>query len=151
MMRLSSNKGVTLAEALLAGAILAFVLCGILATYISCLELIAIARNLTAAINAAQEKLEEIRDYSFSLIYSDYNNQSFTVSGIPQGAKGVIYVDDSNPELLKVTVSVSWLNRSNRVIGEDANLNGILDSGEDLNGNSIIDSPAQVVTLITSR
>ena len=59
-------------------------------------------------------------------------------------------VDDSNPELLKVTISVCW-RKNNRVFGEDANFDGLLTPAEDTNNNGIIDSPVQLVTLIANR
>ena len=153
MRRLRNNhKGFTLIEVMLAAAFLVIVLSGLLATYISCFELISLSRNLTFATNAAQMKIEEIRDYSFSHIYSDYDNTTFNVSEItPGNSRGVIYVNNKNPELLLVTISVCWDQRSGRIIGEDLNLDGNLDAGEDANGNSIIDSPAQIVTLIAAR
>lgn len=146
------NKSFTLVELMIAAAILIIVLCGILATYVSCMELISISKNLSFAVNSAQCKIEEIRDYSFSKIYNDYNRQTFTVSEIIAGnSKGVVYIDNSTADLLKVTVSVCWKQRGNRIIGEDLDLDGILDTGEDTNNNNMIDSPAQLVTLIASR
>lgn len=150
-MRLS-DRGFTLIEVMIAAAILAVVICGILATYISCFELISTSRNFTFAVNAAQRKIEEIRDYNFSQIYSDYNNQSFTVDEMSVGdSRGIVYVDELTPELLEVTISVCWRQRQNRIIGEDRNLDGALGPGEDANGNNMIDSPVQLVTLITAR
>lgn len=149
---LRAKAGFTLIEVVLAVGILVFVLCGILATYISCFELIATSKNMTLATNTAQRKIEEVRDYNFYNIYNDYNHQTFSVDEMPAGdSRGVIYVDDSNPELLRITVSVCWRQRAGRIIGEDSNLNGSLNSGEDLNGNGIIDSPVQLITLITPR
>jgi len=149
---MGKRRGFTLIEVMIAAAILAIVLCGLLVTYIRCFELISTSRNLTFAVNAAQRKIEEMRDYTFSQIYTDYNNQNFTVDEIGAGnSRGVIYVDNSDPVLLKVTISVCWRQQGSRIIGEDLNLNGILDPGEDLNGNNMIDSPAQLVTLIAAR
>ena len=153
MTRFINEKGFNLVELMIAAAILVIVLSGILATYIGCFEVISTAKNLNLAINAAQRKIEEIRDYSFSEIYSDYNNQTFVVNEITSGnSKGVIYVDNSDSDLLKITISVCWRQRGNRIIGEDLDLDGVLDDPpEDLNHNNMIDSPAQLVTLITSR
>ena len=64
--------------------------------------------------------------------------------------RGVVYVDDTDPELLRVTISVCW-NQKNRIFGEDKNLNGVLDAGEDKNNNGIIDSPVQIITLVANR
>jgi prepilin-type N-terminal cleavage/methylation domain-containing protein len=149
---LKSASGFTLIEIMLAILILVVVLCGLLSTYIGCLELASISKNSIFAVNAAQKKIEEIRNYSFSDIYNDYNNTTFTVDEMPSGnSKGVIYVDNSNPDLLKLTVSVCWRQRGTLVVGEDRNLNGVLNTGEDLNGNNMIDSTVQLVTLIANR
>ena len=43
------------------------------------------------------------------------------------------------------------MTRSNRVIGEDKNLNGTLDGGEDSNANGRLDSPGQILTLMAQR
>jgi hypothetical protein len=92
---------------------------------------------------------EEMRNSAFNRIVDDYSGLNFIVNDIPQ-SRGVVYVDDTNPELLQVTISVCW-RQGNRVIGEDTNLNGQLDAGEVDNGNNIIDSPVQIVTIIANR
>jgi Tfp pilus assembly protein PilV len=149
---IDNRKGFTLIEVMLAAAFLIIVLGGLLATYISCFELISTSRNLTLAVNAARGKVEEIRDYSFNQIYSDYDNTTFTVNEMSTGnSRGVVYVDNTNPDLLQVIVSVCWRQRANRIIGEDLDLDGNLDTGEDTNFNNMIDSPAQLITLITAR
>ena len=150
---IDNRKGFTLIEVMLAAAFLVIVLSGLLATYISCFELISTSRNLTLAVNAAQGKIEEIRDHSFNQVYSDYHNSTFTVSEMSAGSsQGVVYVNNTNPDLLEVIVSVCWRQRANRIIGEDLDLDGVLDTGEDTSpNNNIIDSPAQIVTLITAR
>lgn len=148
-MNLKSKKSFTLIELLVAVAILAYVLCGLLAMYISSLNLIAISKNLSIAITAAQGLVEEIRNVPFPHIVDDYNNLKFIVNNIPL-SKGVVYVDDTDPELLRVIISVCW-HQGLRFIGEDDNLNGMLDAGEDKNSNGIIDSPVQVASLIANR
>lgn len=149
---LMSVTGFTLMELMFAVAILVTALLGILLTYLTCFELISTAHNLTLATNAVQGKIEEIRDYNFYDIYSDYDGQTFPVNEIAVGnSLGVVYVDNTDPDLLEITVSICWRQRGNRIIGEDLDLDGVLDPGEDLNGNGIIDSPAQLVTLITAR
>ena len=148
-MKISSKKGFTLAEILLAIAILAFALCAILITYISCFALVATSKNVSIATSASQGLIEEIRATPFGQITDDYNGLNFIVNNIPPN-RGVVYVDDTDPELLKVTVSVCWL-QGNKIIGEDANLNGALDPGEDRNGNGIIDSTVELATLVVNR
>jgi hypothetical protein len=56
----------------------------------------------------AQEKLEEIRNHNFYKIYQDYyNGSTFGVTGIAE-AKGRVDVDNTNPDLLEITVTICW-------------------------------------------
>lgn len=144
-----SSKGFTLVEITLVVAIVAFVLCGILATYISCFVLAATSKNIGIATNAALGLVEEIRNAPFSQIITDYDGLNFIVNDIP-ASRGVVYVSDDNPELLRVTVSVCW-RQGQRIIGEDTNLDGVLNAGEDANGNGLIDSTVQIVTLVANK
>ena len=144
-----SGCGFTLMEVLLATAILASAISAILMTYYSCFVLSSTSKNINITTNAAMGLVEEMRNSAFNRIVDDYNGLNFIVNDIPQ-SRGVVYVDDTNPELLQVTISVCW-RQGNRVIGEDTNLNGQLDAGEVDNGNNIIDSPVQLVTIIANR
>ncbi len=165
-----SNKGFTLVEVMLAVAILAFALCSILATYVSCFVLIATSKNINIATNAALGVVEEIRSHrdpcrdegtiSFTEIannnnnctgfYPGYNGLNFILNEIPS-SRGVVYVDDTDPDFLNVTVSVCW-RQGGRIIGEDRDLDGRLDTGEDQSPfNGIIDSPVELVTQIANR
>jgi hypothetical protein len=144
-----SKKGFVLPEVILAAAIAGFTICGLLLMYIAGTDLIRTSRNASIATAAAQGLMEEIRNTPFPQIPDDYNLLNFLVNNIPSSV-GVVYVDDSNPEFLLVTISICW-RQGNRVIGEDANLNGVLDSGEDANGNGIIDSTVELVTQVANR
>jgi prepilin-type N-terminal cleavage/methylation domain-containing protein len=143
------NEGFTLVEILLAIGILAFALCSILALYSACLVLTSTSKNINIATNGVLALTEEIRSTPFTQIINDYQDLIFMVNDIPS-SRGHVYIDDTNPELLSVTVSVCW-RQGNRIIGEDANLNGVLNLGEDANGNGVIDSPVELVTLIANR
>jgi len=147
--KLNSEKGFSLMEIMVAVVITAITLCGILLTYITSFALIKTSKNASMAASAERGLMDEIRNTSFPLIFSTYNGVTFTVNNMPSN-KGVIYVDDTNPELLEVTISVSW-QEGNKVIGEDTNFNGVLDSGEDLNSDNILNSPVELVTLISNR
>ncbi|RJP29526.1 MAG: hypothetical protein C4533_00590 [Candidatus Omnitrophota bacterium] len=142
-------RAFALVETLLATAIMVFGLCAILITYISCLLLITTAKNINIATNATLSLMEGIRSSDFTQISANYNGLNFVLNDIPL-SRGVVYVDDTNAELLQVDISVCW-QQGNRVIGEDANLNGMLDPGEDVNGNGIIDSTVKATTLIANR
>lgn len=144
-----SKAGFTLMEILLAAGILASAVSAILLAYYSCFVLIGTSKNINITTNAAIGLMEDIRSSAFTRIIDDYNGINFVVNDIPQ-SRGVVYIDDTNPELLEATISVCW-RQVNRVIGEDTDLDGTLDAGEDRNGNGIIDSPVQLVTRIANR
>jgi len=152
-MRLRVKKGFSLVEVLVATGIMAFALVGILGSYVTCLVLINTSKNINAATNAAQGIIEEIRSTPFTQIISSYNGMVFTVNDIPSSI-GVVYINSStipaNADLFLATVSICW-RQGNRVIGEDSNLNGVLNVGEDLNGNGIIDSTVQLKTMVVRQ
>ena len=150
-MNLTMQKGFTLAEVLIAAMVVAIALCGLIATYVGCFNTIAVSKNTNIAMNYAQGLMEQIRNTPFPQIPNFAYAAAvpiFTQLGILSST--IVYVDNTNPELLRVTISVCW-KQKNRVFGEDNNLNGVLNAGEDTNGNGIIDSPAEIVALIANR
>jgi len=166
MMKLS-NKGFTLTEVLVAVAILAFSLCGILLTYINMFIWSDLSRDFTLATNAVQAKMEEVEKAGFSCLDTSHCNGcncpsltscpsfrdgcTFDITGFAgSNAKGVISVAATDyPDLMRVRIVASFKSR-NRVIGEDNNLNGVLDAGEDISpANTRLDSPIEMVTLVS--
>jgi len=72
------------------------------------------------------------------------------------GYDGSNYLDEvwyssGYERLFKIKITCSWQEREGRVIGEDKNLNGQLDTGEDTNGNGELDSPLQIVSYIANK
>ena len=65
--------GFTLAEVILAAAILAFALAGLLALFISCMLLNESSRNRATAIGHAQYVMEEIKNTNFDNIETNIN------------------------------------------------------------------------------
>lgn len=169
MMRLS-DKGFTLIELLLAFSILVFCLCGILLTHIQMFILSDLSRDLTLATNAMQAKMEEIKKVNFDCLFISTptpcaspasvcpcvcNNacfshqETFNLEGIAEG-KGRIEIETVTgyTDLKRIRLVASFKSRG-RLIGEDKNLDGDLDTGEDtLIANNRLDSPVEVVTLI---
>lgn len=140
------DKGFTLLELMIAVSVLIVAMAGLMAVFTHLISLNENSRKLTLAVEACQDKLEEMRNSNFSTLFTTYNGTSFNPNGFPAGeAKGIVSVNNTNPNLLQVFVSVSWRTRSNRVIGEDKNLNGIVDAGE------ASGSPAQITTLMSQR
>lgn len=148
----NANSAFTLFELMITVAVLITAIVGLLAAYLNFFTLNENARKLTLAITACQNKMEEMRKAGFSTLYSTYNGTQFNPGGFPATeARGNVYIKNTNPDLLEVHVSVSWMERSNRIIGEDLNLNGALDTGEDLNGDNRLSSPAEISTFICER
>ena len=152
--RKGKNKGFTLIEVVVTVGILVIVMTNLLGLFIYCSTLAQTSGNVTLAIREAQGKLDEMRDHSYGLITTDYGaggtpGNIFNLNQL--NGKGVIYFESPNPDLFQIKVVVSWKNKDTRVIGEDANLNGILDAGEDKNANSQLDSIVSLTTMIARR
>ena len=167
-MKARFKKGFVLIEVLLATAIAAFAICGILLMYIVGMDLIRTSKNASIATSAAQGIMEKIRNtpftdipnmiidvngisYSPIVVNTNLTRWSFPLPGnnLPTN-RCAVYVNDTDPEFLLVTISVCW-RQGNRIVGEDINLNGALDAGEDANGNGIIDSTVELVTQVANR
>ena len=149
-----SKQGFTLAEVLVSTGILTVIIIGLIKILIYCSLLADMSANITITMREAQNKLEEIQNSDYSSITTNYASggtpgNTFNLS---QGTgKGVIYMDASNPDLLKIEIDVSWKNKDGRVIGEDSNLNGVINTGEDLNSNGQLDSMAKIITLLAKK
>jgi prepilin-type N-terminal cleavage/methylation domain-containing protein len=144
-----ARNGFTLVE-LLVSVLIAVIACVcILGGILTCMYLNRLAFEYTVANNACIREAETIMQSSFYSVFATYNNTTFAVAGLPQ-ALGYVYVNNTNPDLLQVWVSVCWRDVGSRVVGEDANLNGTLDAGED-NGNNRVDSPVQISFLMAAR
>jgi hypothetical protein len=140
----SSTRGLTLVELLIATLVMIPVCLAILYTFFQCMEYNDLARNSSIAVRACQQRMAQIENTSYGQIFAACNNVSFTATGI--NGRGVSYVDNSNPQYLKLTTSFSWRQKSGRVIGEDTDLDGVLDAGEDKNANGILDSTVLLTT-----
>jgi len=144
-----SKKGFVLPEVILACAIAAFAISGLLLMYVTGMDLIRISKNASIATSAAQGLIEEIRNTPFPDIVTNYNGLKFSVNNIPSSS-GVVYINDTDPEFLLVTITVCW-RQGNKTVGEDLNLNGQIDTGEDSNNNLILDSPVELITQVVNR
>lgn len=129
--------------------ILAFSLCGILLTYINMFIFTDLARDFTLATNALQAEMEDIKRQNFDNL-SSFNGTPFDMGGFASlDAKGRVEVTDTSYGDLKRIRLVACFKSRGRLIGEDANLDGDLDTGEDtLWVNNRLDSPVELVTLI---
>ena len=139
-----SQSGFTLVELLVASAILIITIVGILISYIRSLELAEMSRNSSVAINASRSQIEQMKNTDFTLVSTNFNNVTFTVPGF--SGMGVSYVTAVSANLAQVTATFCWRQRNGRVVGEDKDLDGVVDAGEDANGNGRLDSPTQIIS-----
>jgi prepilin-type N-terminal cleavage/methylation domain-containing protein len=146
--RIQNTKGVTLPELMIATFILVIVFSSAIITFLRCLELNELARNSSLAITAGQNWMTDIENTPFDNVYATYHLVTFSDADI--NGIGVSYIDDSDPDLLKVTITFSWRQANGRVVGEDANLNGAINTGEDVNNNGILDSPVTFISYLVN-
>lgn len=137
--------GFTMVELALAIAIFGLAASGILSLFITCATLTESAGNITLMINRAREELEDtVRRTDFEAL----NDYSKLAPDVPAGTSLVCYVQPLNDNLRQVIIVMSYREKLDRVIGEDANLNGTLDGNEDRNGDGRLSSPSEIVTFI---
>lgn len=149
-MKTKINNGFTLVELMVSTLIVSIAFMGILLTIVRCMDLNEMSTNTTNALVEAKSKMEEIKNTVFTDLVATYDNVSFNpAQNFPgNSGKGISYVDNSVVDLFVVTVSFSWVQKNGRVIGEDLNLNGVLNAGEDVNGDGILNSKVELVTYI---
>jgi hypothetical protein len=142
------RKAFTIAELLIAAAIVLLTSLAILFSYIQCLELNNINKTTSIAVSQTRNMMEAIKSLPFDQIHDTYNGKTFPLKGL-EGI-GLVEIDSKNPMLLGVTVKCFWKSK-NRIIGEDRNFDGILDPEEDKNENGKLDSPVTLFTNIAKR
>ncbi len=149
MQKINQNYGFSLSELMIAVAILAPLCAMTVTVFLNCMQVNEMSRNTSLATTAVISRMHDIENTSFSQIYSTYNNQTFTQTGLT--GIGITYVDDANlPDYLTITNVFCWRETNQRVVGEDANLNGQLESNEKtIDSDNYIDSPVQIVSVIT--
>ncbi len=140
------HQGFTIIELLIAVFILLPFFAIGMQTFIKCVELSDTAKNSALAVAGVKNRMVAIEQTAFNQIFANYNNTTFTITGL--NGMGKTYIDNSSANHVIVTISFSWKERSGRVIGEDKNINGTLDAGEDANGNGQLDSLVELTTQI---
>ncbi|MEK7448520.1 MAG: hypothetical protein AAB019_03445 [Planctomycetota bacterium] len=107
-----SQSGLTMVEVIVAMTLLTVGVVFILSVMVSALQQREVSRERDIAKNAAVAKLEEIKAYTFSSIYTTYNQTYFNVSGLvkrtDKSDEGYSQVNNSNVNLLDVTVTIYW-------------------------------------------
>lgn len=109
--------GFSLAELMLATAILSFVLVGLLLLFVNCTMLNEANRNLTLVYSAIETKMEELKNEDFTQLAA-HDAEVFDLSGFAAGdGKGKITVTGGT-DLKTIKILACYMNR-NRLIGDD--------------------------------
>lgn len=156
----NNNKGFTLVELMAAALIMLIVTAALLMVYIRVLEANETSRNSYSALGQARSRMEQIRNalqkareddsVSWGFVVAQYNSVSFNPD-VGSASSAVSYISTADPDLYEITVTVCWRQKNGRVIGDDKNLNGVLDAGEDPDGNNLLDSYVQLTSLFYTR
>lgn len=145
------KRGFTFLELMVVCGILIVALTGLLATYVTCMELTETTKNSNFALQAAQKVLEEVRSIAFTSVNATYNNYSTQIPFMAANTSIVrVSVNTSNASLLRVDVGTCWRQKGGKIIGECRDVSGAL-AFNDSNANGVFDSPVQLVTLVAQR
>jgi len=116
-----SNKGFTLAELLLAAAILVFAISGLALLFIKVSLLNDANRNLSIVTSHSQFVMEKIKNANFSGLSTDitngvwnYNAAAITAAGLTALNSETITTVASGTSLLDVTITVGWKDRTSK-------------------------------------
>jgi len=112
--RRSNLNGFTMIELMVAVAILAMAILGILQAYSVSFMGMADARDRTVATNYAQKKMEDIKNGPFGEIVDDPANPDDPPADIPgtKFKRKVTVADEIANELKKVDTVISWNDRN---------------------------------------
>ncbi|MBU0468804.1 MAG: prepilin-type N-terminal cleavage/methylation domain-containing protein [Candidatus Omnitrophica bacterium] len=157
MKTLNKKSGFSLLELVVVVAILAVVIPGMMQLFVSATALSDVSGSKSAAMAEVYTKMEEIRNHEFTSIVTDYASggtpgNSFD-SMILSGGKGMVFASPYNGsnDILEVRIVMSWQDSRGRVIGEDANRDGVFLISEDVNNDGQYSSPATFVSYIAKR
>ena len=161
-------RGLTLMEIVFSVGLMAVIAVGALSIYPALFDVLTVNSQKLIAWEVAKREMESLKNTSFdTLMLQAYDPGSqqpvayafptdLMTKYLPQGS-GVYYIErmhdkDNNliSGLLKIE-TVVCLKAGRRILGEDLNLNGILDTGEDSNNDHKITSPIDLTTLIMKK
>ncbi|MDD3087992.1 MAG: prepilin-type N-terminal cleavage/methylation domain-containing protein [Candidatus Omnitrophica bacterium] len=114
----SGKSGFTLSELLLAVAILAFAMSGMLYLFVNCSFLDNANRNLSLAVSHGQFVMEDIKDADFSSLQASINAGVWNWDAVAISAKGLTALDNESiitastgVDPLHIVVTVLWKDR----------------------------------------
>jgi type II secretory pathway pseudopilin PulG len=145
----SAHRAFTLLELMIACGITIIALAGLLSTYITCFELQETIRNSNIALNSEQAVLEEMRTAAFTSVYSSYNGYNFSLPEL-NNSLGLVTINNTNPQLLRIDIGVCWQQKSGRILGDCVMNAGVL-TFNNTNADGIMSSPVGLTTYMAQR
>jgi len=152
-----NNKALSLMELLVAFFVMALAIGALATIYPGLFTGVTMDTQNLRVWEIARAEIESLKNSDFATLYTQAKPPSLpqanSFSTGSSSISGVYYVEqmfDKNSVLLTDLVRlevVVCFKVGNRMIGEDKNLNGILDTGEDVDGNKKITSPVRLSTL----
>ncbi len=103
---IKEGRGMTLVELMIAVMILVPVLTVVLQGFVRCMEMNTIAKETSAVVFAERSKIGIIEKVPFNDIYTAFNGQTFTISGL--SGQGTVTVNNNDPALLLVSINYVW-------------------------------------------
>jgi prepilin-type N-terminal cleavage/methylation domain-containing protein len=106
-----NQKGVSLVELMIALAVIAIALLGIVGVLLHTISVKESNREQQLAKTAATRQLETIRTAAktnFDQISITFNNLTFPVSELANNGTGTVTVDSTNPDLLELRILIQW-------------------------------------------
>lgn len=143
-------SGFSLLELVIAASIFAVAVCGVASLFVSLTALAKSAGNITRMTNLAREELE---NNVYTADFETLNSYHLLPPAVPAGTSLACYIQDhgSINNLKQAIIVVCYRQKSNMVMGEDKNLNGILDAGEDSNGDGRLSSLCEFAAFVTRK
>ena len=158
---LARGAGFTLVEVLVSAFIMSITLAAILGGFLGNMHLTNVATSKVAMQTQLDRFVEGLRQQPFATLTGRVRSQHRSSDDdagfvLPTGYQGELLVEYKlvtygSVNAVEVTMDPIWREGQNRMIGEDANLNGVLNAGEDRNGNGRLDSPSQITIRIAQR
>ncbi len=155
-----TTSGFTLLEFVISAFVALLALVAILGGYIGNVRLTDMATNRVNFQIETNRFIEDLRRSALTgfdaiLAKADANTTECPLSTAGVSELVVTYgrPQPVNPalDLVEVTLKPMWQEGGNRVVGEDTNLNGVLDAGEDQDGIPGLNSPVEFTIRIARQ
>lgn len=147
------KKSLTLAEVMISVFIFVLGVGAIFAVYPPLFDGVEVTYQTMRAWSECRKEIEILKSRSFTELWTEAGTSNpHGFLNDPGVMRGMYYLDKlgSLDDALRITVVVS-VKAKGRTIGEDTDLNGVLDSGEDANENTVFDSPITLSTIVINQ